>query len=246
MNEVTEDAVLGGRVRLHQPARGYRAGTDAALLAAACGARAGERVLEAGCGAGAALLAAAVRRPEANFTGLERDPAAAALARGNVALNGLEDRVRIVEGNAAGRFSDLKLAAFDAAFANPPFFDDPTALRAPAPERRSAWIAEAGLGAWSGFLLKAVREGGAITLIHRADRLADILALLGKGAGSFQVRPVHPFADAPAKRVLVRAIKTGRAPLRLSPPLVLHGREGGKHTPEAEAILRGEADLAWA
>ena len=59
------------------------------------------------------------------------------------------------------------------------------------------------------------------------------------------MRPIHPFADEPAKRVLVHAIKTGRAPLRLLPPLILHDREGGKHTPQAEAILRGEASLGW-
>ena len=82
-------------------------------------------------------------------------------------------------------------------------------------------------------------------MIHRADRLADLLALLAAKAGSFQIRPVHPFADAPAKRVLVRAVKTGKAPLVLLPPLVLHDRSGAKHTPEAEAILRGEAGLAW-
>ncbi len=82
-------------------------------------------------------------------------------------------------------------------------------------------------------------------MIHRADRLGDLLALLGGKAGSFRVRPVHPFADAPAKRVLVRAIKTGKAPLALLPPLVLHEREGGKHSPEAEAILRGDAALGW-
>ena len=106
-------------------------------------------------------------------------------------------------------------------------------------------MAYAGLAAWTGFLLKAVREGATITVIHRADRLADLLALLAPKAGSFRVRPVHPFADAPAKRVLVRAVKTGRAPLQLLPPLVLHDRTGGKHRPETEAILRGEADLPW-
>jgi tRNA1(Val) A37 N6-methylase TrmN6 len=56
---------------------------------------------------------------------------------------------------------------------------------------------------------------------------------------------VLPFADQPAKRVLVRAIKSGKAPLRLLPPLILHDREGGKHTPEVEAILRGEAAVDW-
>jgi tRNA1(Val) A37 N6-methylase TrmN6 len=78
-----------------------------------------------------------------------------------------------------------------------------------------------------------VREGGRVIIIHRADRLLDVLALLSGQAGSFQIRPIHPFADEPAKRVLVRAVKTGKAPLKLLPPLVLHDRSGAKHTPEA-------------
>jgi tRNA1(Val) A37 N6-methylase TrmN6 len=243
--DVTADRLLGGRLALLQSARGYRAGMDAALLAAACDAADGARVLEAGCGPGAALLAAALRRPAARFAGLERDPAAAELARRNVAANGLEARVDIIEGDVAAKFQRLGLPVFDAAFANPPFFDDPGALRAPAPAKHQAWMAEGGLAAWTDFLLKAVREGGSITLIHRADRLADILALLAPKAGSFQIRPINPHADAPAKRVIVRALKTGKAPLRLLPPLVLHPRDGAKHTDEAEAILRGEAGLAW-
>jgi tRNA1(Val) A37 N6-methylase TrmN6 len=238
--------LLDGRVVVRQPARGYRAGLDAALLAAACDAPAGARVLEAGCGVGAALLSAAVRRPEAAFTGVERDPAAVALAQENIALNGLQERVEVLAGDVAVRFSGLGLAPFDAAMANPPFFDDAASLRGPAAERRAAWMADDGLAAWTGFLGKAVREGGTITVIHRADRLGDLLQLLGEKAGSFQIKPVHPFADAPAKRVLVRAIKTGKAPLQLLPPLVLHERGGDKHRPEVEAILRGEAALGWA
>ena len=148
-------------------------------------------------------------------------------------------------GDVGEPFSRLGLSPFDAALANPPFFDDPAALRGPGPDKRGAWIADDGLAAWITFLLGAVREGGAITVIHRADRLADLLALLAPKAGSFQVRPVHPFAEAPAKRVLIRAVKTGKAPLRLLPPLVLHPRDGAKHTDEAEAILRGEAALGW-
>lgn len=246
MRTVTEDRVLDGRVRLRQPARGYRAGLDAALLAAACDAGTGERVLEAGCGAGGALLAAAVRRPGAGFVGIERDPEALALAQENVALNGLQDRVQVLAGDVGVPFAKLGLPAFDAAMANPPFFDDPAALRAPAAEKTAAWMAEGGLSAWTGFLSKAVREGGTITIIHRADRLADLLAGLSPKAGSFQVRPVHAFAGEPAKRVIVRAVKTGKAPLRLLPALVLHDRGGAKHTAEAEAILRGAAGLAWA
>ncbi len=242
---VTEDTVLGGRVRLRQAVSGYRAGMDAALLAATCDARPGDRVIEAGCGVGGALLGAASRRPDTRFVGLERDPAAATLARGNVALNRLEARVEIIEGDVEAGFRALDLPLFDAAISNPPFFDDPGALRAPAAEKSGAWMADGGLAAWTVFCLKAVREGGTVTLIHRADRLGDILTLLAPKAGSFRIRPIAPFADAPAKRVIVRAIKTGKAPLVLLPPLVLHEREGAGHTVRAEAILRGETGLGW-
>jgi tRNA1(Val) A37 N6-methylase TrmN6 len=241
----SEDRLLGERVVLRQPRDGYRAGMDAALLAAACDARAGERVIEAGCGPGAALLTAAARRPQTLFTGVEREEQAMILARDNVDLNAMGDRVDLISGDVAQPFSQLGLKPFDAALANPPFFDDEKALRGPSPARRAAWIADAGLAAWTQFLLKAVREGGTITVIHRADRLGDLLTLLSEKAGSIQIRPIHPFADVPAKRVLVRAIKSGKAPLALLPPLILHDRGGAKHTAEAETILRGDADLCW-
>jgi tRNA1(Val) A37 N6-methylase TrmN6 len=234
-------------VRLRQGTDGYRAGMDAALLAAACDAGDGDLVLEVGCGVGAALLAAAVRRPAARFVGVERDAAALELAVANIALNRLGDRVGAQAGDvdAPLKASGLTPGTFDAAMANPPFFDDKRAMRGPAPAKRGAWIAEGGLAAWSDYLTLAVREGGSVTFIHRADRLGDLLTLLAPRTGSLQVRPIHPFADAVASRVLVRAIRGGRAPLRLLPALVLHPRDGAKHTPETEAIFRGEADLSW-
>ena len=242
--DTTTDALLGGRLNLRQPRKGYRAGLDAALLGAAVEAHASERVLEAGCGPGAALLQAAVRGPGARFTGVERDPAALALAAENVRANALDPRITVLAGDVDKGFRALGLEAFDAAFSNPPFFDDSGALRAPHPSRQGAWMATGGLASWTRFLLKSVREGGRITVVHRADRLPDLLALLGETAGSFRVRPVHPFADAPAKRVLVRAVKTGRAPLVLLPPLVLQDRATGAWRPPVDAILRG-APLGW-
>ena len=241
--EVSESALLGGRVRLRQPVKGYRAGMDAALLAAAVAAKPGDRVFEAGCGAGAVLTQVAARRPDTILAGLERDPAAAVLARENASLNGVSDRITIFTGDVVDGYRPLHLPLSDWAVSNPPFFDDETALRAPSPGKRSAWIADDGLAAWTGLLLKATREGGRILMIHRADRLADILSILGGKAGSFSILPIQPFADQPAKRILVQSVRTGRAPLRLLPALILHDRSGAKHTPEAEAILRGEALL---
>ena len=246
MTDLTQsDAILGGRVRLLQSARGYRAGMDAALLAAACDAQPGERVLDLGCGPGAVMLAAAVRRPGAHFTGIEADPDALDLARANIDLNGLADRVEGLAGDVALPFSRLGLPRFDAALCNPPFFDDASALRGPAPEKSRAWMATDGLAAWTGYLLKAVRDGGTITLIHRADRLADLLAGLAPRCGSIRIRPVQPRAASPASRVIVRAVRGGRAPLALLPPLVLHPEGEGKHTETAEAILRDAAPLGW-
>ncbi|MBE7219046.1 MAG: methyltransferase domain-containing protein [Caulobacteraceae bacterium] len=239
-----EVRLLGGRARLRQRRDGYRAGLDAALLAAAVCARPGETVVEAGCGAGGALVQAALRAPSARFVGVERDPAALALAGANIALNGLSGRVEACAGDIDAGFAATRLPRADAVFANPPFFDDPSALRPPTPARQAAWMAEGGLEAWTRFLLAAVRDGGAITIVHRADRLGDLLALLGEKAGSFQVRPVHPFADAPAKRVLVRARRLGRAPLRLLPPLVLHDAATAA-APLPSEVLAGDADLRW-
>jgi tRNA1(Val) A37 N6-methylase TrmN6 len=216
---------------------------DAALLAAALALKPGERGLEAGCGVGGALLQAAVRYPEARLLGVERDPAALALAVENIALNGLADRVEARGGDVGKGLGTAE--SFDLAFANPPFFDDPNSLRGPAPERAGAWLADDGLLAWTDFLTKAVREGGRVVVIHRADRLHDLLTALSARAGSFRIRPIQSFADQPAKRILVRAVRGGRAPLALLPALILHDGSGAKHAPQAEAILHGDAGLDW-
>ena len=243
--DLTEDRLLGGRVRLRQPKVGYRAGLDAGLLAAGCDARPGERVIDVGCGVGGAMLMASARRYGTTFVGVERDAAALALARENIGLNEVEDWVVALEGDVGQGFRALGAAPFDVALCNPPFFDDPGAIRAPHPSRQGAWIADHGLAAWIGYLLKAVREGGRIFIVHRADRLADLLGLLVPKAGSVQIRPVQPFADAPAKRVLVRAVKTGKAPLVLLPALVLHERGRLGHARFADAVLAGDAELGW-
>lgn len=244
-NPTLETTLLNGRVRLRQPAKGYRIGMDGALLAAGAATIAGEKpleVLELGCGVGGAFLSLAARRPQVKITGIERDAQSAALAQENIALNRRADRV--IHGDIGAGFKALELERFDLVMANPPYFDDPGLLRAPHELKRPAWIADDGLKAWLDFAQAATKDGGDILFIHRADRLADILAGLDK-CGSLIIRPIQPFADKEAKRVLVRARRLGKAPLRLLPPLILHDAGERKHTPEVEALLRGETELEW-
>ncbi|MEQ8406380.1 MAG: methyltransferase [Oceanicaulis sp.] len=235
------DAYLGGKLRLSQAPDGYRAGIDAALLASAVRLTPGAHAAEFGCGAGAALLSAAVLNPGAAFTGLERDPAALALAQRNLALNRLMARVTLVEADALAWRGDRQL---DAVFFNPPFFDDANALRAPKPGKTDAWMNEAGLPAWIDAGLKRLREGGVITVIHRADALSAVLCALEGRAGDVAVQPVYPRPGAPAKRIVVAARKVSKAPLRVLPGLILHPEAGSAYTAEADALLKGEARLA--
>jgi len=239
--ETTEDALLNGAIRIRQPARGYRVNVDTILLAAAVEARAGSRVMEAGCGVGAGLLAIASRARDVRLFGIERDQNIAQLARENVAMNAMGDRIEIASGDVLDR--NANWGVFDGVFLNPPF-DAEGEGRAPSDTRRYAHIADAPIDAWIAALADRLTGGAALTLIHRAAKLSAILAALEGRLGGAEIIAIHPRADEPAKRVLLRARKGSRAPLRLLPPLVLHDRSGAKHTPETEAILAG-APISW-
>lgn len=242
---VTEDRLLGGRVRLLQAARGYRVAIDPVILAAAVPTRAGEAVLDLGCGSGAAALCLLARVPGVEATGLECDPAAAALARDNAAANGVGDRFRVLEGELLAAPPALRAARFDHVLLNPPYLDPARARLPEDPDRRrSHGEAAAGLADWLDIGLRRLRDDGSLSVIHRAERLDEILAALTGRAGGVVVFPLWPGgAEArPAKRILLRARKGSRAPLSLHPGLVLHRPDGG-FTPAAEAVLRDAAPL---
>lgn len=245
--EITEDALLGGRIRIRQPKRGYRVNVDTILLAAAIrleteGGKG--RVVELGCGVGAALLCVAQRyagsHPFARFIGIERDATCAACAKENVALNALNDSAEIIHADALAMSDDI--GTFDAVFFNPPY-DYPGEGRAPAPERHDAHIADAPLEDWVKIWSNRMRADATMTIIQRAERLPEILTALEGRLGGVTVIPIRPNPDAVAKRVIVRARKGARRPLRLYRGLDLHpdDKAQGKYTPEVDAILRGES-----
>jgi tRNA1(Val) A37 N6-methylase TrmN6 len=221
---LTHDRLLAGRVALAQPKHGYRAAIDPVLLAAAVPLQAGERALELGCGAGAAALCLLARVPDGAVTGLEQQPVLAGLARDNAAANDSESRLCVHVGDLLDPPEAIARGGFD----HP--------LRAAANVEGAARLPD-----WVAALARATRRGGTLTLIHRADRLPELLAALDRVAGALVTFPLWPAAGKAAKRVLVQGRVGVGGPAVLAAGLTLH--TGGGFTPEARAVLEDGAPL---
>lgn len=247
---VTDDAFLGDRLRILQPATGYRAGIDAVLLAAAITAAPGKStaILDCGSGVGTVGLCVAARCADARVTLIEREPALLDLANQNISRNALEIRVYAVPGDitapamspAAPR---LAPESFDHILANPPFHDEDGGTHASDPLKQASHAMPASaLDAWARFSARMAKPGARITWIHKADALPAILAALQNRFGGLTITPIHPYIDKPAIRVLISGVKSSRAPITLRPPVVLHGADGA-FTPYVSQILRQGAPL---
>ncbi len=236
------DNLLGGRVVLRQPTDGYRVAIDPVLLAASVPAAATGCLLDAGTGVGAAALCFAHRVPGARATGLELQPDLAGLARANVALNDMDDRVSIVDGDILDPPRGLEPGTWDHVIANPPYLPPDRADPPPEASKAAANVEGAArLADWVGFALRMARPKGGITFVHRADRLDDLLSLLHGRVGGIAVFPLWPKAGREAKRVIVRARPGVKTPMRIAAGLVLH-EDDGSYTADALAVLRdGEA-----
>lgn len=243
---LTCDAFLDGKVMIRQPRHGYRAATDPVFLAASIPARAGQNVLELGCGVGVAALCLHARVAALRLTGVEVQPDYAALARQNAAENRAE--MQVIEADLTRLPADLRAQSFDHVIANPPYY----AAHGPAATdagRDRALREATPLADWVDVALRRCRDGGHVTLIHLTERLPDLLAAL-EGRASAVVLPLAARAQRPARRVIVQARKGGRAPFTLLPPLVIH--QGDSHpgdgeyfTDQVRAIMRdpGALDL---
>jgi len=237
---LTEDALLGGRVRLLQPARGYRVAVDAVLLAAAVDAAPGQRILDLGAGVGAVGLCLAARLAGCSIVGIELQAALAALAERNANLNGMADRVRTVVHDLAQPLP-ADLGRFDHVVTNPPYLAAAVADPSPDPSKALATVeSSADLARWLAVATAAAEPAGTLLVIHRSDRLDEILRHLGRlGWGDVTVKRLPP-----AARILVRARRADRRVRHEAPPLTLH-RPDGRYTDEAEAILRHAGALAF-
>ena len=234
------DRLLNGRVTLHQPFTGYRAAIDPVLLAAACPAGAGETVLDAGCGVGAAALCL-MARVECRVTGIEIQPAMAELATRNARENGWNERFEVINASIP-IMAKVKQARFDHVICNPPYLPEGYGAGKPSPANHEG---EAKLADWITFATRRVKEGGSVVFIHRADRLDELLPLMSARLGALVVFPLWPHAGETAKRVIVGGIKGRKTPMRLAAGMVLHNAEGG-YTGEANAVLRdAQSIVLW-
>ena len=247
-SDLTDDAILGGRLRLWQPRRGHRFGHDAVLLAAATPARNGERAAELGAGVGAAGLALVARVPGIRITLVEISAGLAALAALNAARNQLAGRVDAIALDVAAPAAEyaaagLHPASCDAVLMNPPFNHPARHKPSPDRQRRAAHdLGRTSLAAWIDAAARLLRPGGTLTLIYRAEGLADVLSALDGHFGAIAVTPVHPKPSAPAIRVLVSATPQSRAALTIQPGLIL-AEADGRPSRAADAILRDAQPL---
>ncbi len=241
--EVTQDQFLGGRLNVVQPRRGHRSGHDAVLLAAAIPASA-RHCCELGTGVGVASLCAAWRLAQAQFTAIEIDPDLTALAAQNATLNGLADRITLLNADICEQPRALAAAQFDHVFLNPPYYfrETVSALGHDAKARAHQFEAK-DLDLWLRYAAYLLRARGQITVIYRADMLEHLLAALAPRFGGFVVLPIHSRAEQDATRIILRATRDSRGKTIIRPPLVLQNADGSPSA-AAEAILRHAAALA--
>ena len=241
---LSDDKFLCGKLRLLQPIKGYRAATDAVLLAAACPAVPGQTVLDLGCGAGAASFCLASRVPGLIHSGLELQPEYADLARRNAERNGIA--FELAEGDLTRMPKSLR-RDFDHVIANPPWYP-PGGTASPVRQRATAMQVRLPVGEWVAAGARRLAPGGWLTVIAGADSVPELLAALSPKLGSATILPLAAREGREALRVILRARKGGRAAFRLLPPLVIHAGEAHAgdrehYTPLANEILREGAAL---
>lgn len=243
-SELSDDHFLNGQIRALQPKKGFRAGSDTVFLSAAVPAKPGQKLFEAGIGPGIASLCLLSRVKEIEVDGLEISPEMVSLARINADRNGFADRFKIIEGDArmpGPHFEErgLKQDSYDHVFANPPYNFKDASRCSPHPLKAGAHAhCSDSLDGWIKGLVALAKPKASITLVHRTEMLAEILAALNGRAGNCVIRALQSFSNKPATRIIIQAIKASRAPLKLLPPFIVH-EEGGEHSKVADGILRG-------
>lgn len=237
----TTDRLLGGRLQLSQPLDGYRFAIDPVFMAAAVNALPGQQVLDLGSGVGTAAFCLACRVGGLTVRGLEIQAPLVDLANSNAQANDLDARVSFTTGDLRD-VGAMPLKAFDHVMANPPHFEDGSLTPPEHAGKAVAHVEQASLEDWIKAASRWIKDRGSLTMVHRADRLDDVIASMAQRFGSLAVMPLWPRQGKPARRVIVQGLKGSRGPARMLPGLVLHDAVD-KYTAEARQILEECAAL---
>lgn len=248
LEATTHDAFLGGKVYVRQPRKGrHRAGLDAVYLAAALPDGTKGHLVDLGAGVGTAGLCAAARLDKIRVTLVDIDPMVLSLARHNLtepANSAFAERVSVLDADITAKGSLRHAAGLtpgmaDHAIMNPPYYEADRFRASPEEARAGAHMLDArGLEPWARTATDIVREGGTLTVIFRADGMREVLDALQGRFGAMDVIPLRPRPDAPATRILLRAVRASKAPLQLLPGFVLHEGEGSDFTAQSRAVMR--------
>lgn len=237
MSATQEIYVLNKRLKLIHSEKGFKTSIDSVLLAAACPAKAGDHILDMGCGVGGAGLSVLTRVDGVKMTGVEIQGEHAALAERNAVVNLMQDRCDFVVSDIQAYREEKK---FNHVICNPPYLEGATHLRSPSDEKAIAMghdDVRVRVKDWVDCAHFCLKSNGSLTMIHRADKIINIIQALGKRFGAVEIIPLWPKAGENAKRVIVRAIKDRKSPATIHAGLIIHG-PGGAYTDEAEAVFR--------
>ncbi len=203
-------------------------GIDAVLLSDFACVRETQSCLDLGCGNGILPILLAAKTPGRQFTGLEILPRSADLARRSVALNHLEDRIRIVEGDLKDASALFGTSSFDVITTNPPYLAD--GRGAAGTEEAKAVARHEMLCTLADVLRESAKilpDGGHFFMVHRPFRLAEIITQMTEsGIEPKRMRLVYPYADREANLVLIEGVRGGKPQLTVEKPLIVYGKPG--------------------
>ena len=236
MPPLTDDTLFNGRLVCRQHRDGYRFSVDAVLLAHFCQPAAQGRVLDLGCGCGVISLILCYRYPQLHLTGLELQPALAALAQSNAEANQLDHRFDVRQGDLRQIKHAVPPESFDLVVSNPPYHRAGGGRISQADE---CALARHELAADADSVLAAaafaVQNRGMVCCIYPAERLAEVLTVMTHNKLiPKRLQPVYSYPeDEKARLVLIEAVKNGGQGLRLLPPLYIWQY---RHGPYAAAV----------
>lgn len=222
------DDLQRNHLRIIQKTDGFCFGMDAVLLSGFAAVKPGERVLDLGTGTGIIPILLSAKTEGEHFTGLEIQEEIAGMAKRSVSMNGLEEKIEIVNGDIKEASRIFGAASFDVVTTNPPYMNDAHGLKNPTEVKaisRHEVLCTLEDVVREG--AKVLKHGGRMYMVHRPHRLIEILNTMTK----YRLEPkrmklVHPFRDKEANMVLIEAVRGGGAWMKVEPPVIVYKEPG--------------------